>query len=67
MSATMTRPAIVIPDREALLRDGIPPELMQHFRRQAVALRAQAFKALFHRLRAAAAGRREPAQPLLSV
>jgi hypothetical protein len=42
---------IAIPDREALLRDGIPPEVIQHFRRQARRLRADTFASAFGRLR----------------
>lgn len=64
MSATVTHPAVVIPDRETLLRDGIPPEVMQHFRHRASVLRLQAFAALFGRLRAAIWRRRASAVPV---
>ena len=37
--------APVIPSRDALVRDGIPPEVMAHFRARAAALRAEALAA----------------------
>lgn len=42
---------IAIPEREALLRDGIPPEVIQHFRKEARRLRAATFASAFGRLR----------------
>jgi hypothetical protein len=40
-----------IPAREELARDGIPPEVMRHFREQARVLRAETVAAAFRRLR----------------
>lgn len=39
-----------VPPRETLLRNGIPPEVMQHFREEATVLRAQAFRRAWRRL-----------------
>lgn len=41
----------IIPSRDELVRNGIPPDVMLHFRDQARDLRAAAFAAAFRRVR----------------
>ena len=60
--------APVIPSREAMVRDGIPPEVLAHFRARGAALRAEAIAAFgrtfVHWLEALRPGNHGPDLPL---